>query len=232
MNSLIKFIFSLLVALIFSIILCTILPGVKEYIFSDNTKTYTDNQGVTISFNKAEIVDACDKTKSKCLKDVVLIHGKIDKSTVSSFYNLYSVRKVKTVCFHSEGGLNNYAQELMAFIKDKEINTCLAERYHFKDKGVLSNVYCDSACPFVLLMGKERYQIGSDFEIGIHNSGIKLDFCIHCLYINIDASEYRELLTNDKHIKLYDRSIETPFSGVESIPANLWTSYDIFTTAL
>ena len=228
-NTLIKIIFSAFVLAVILLVACTIIPTFyKSLGFSDTTQ-YKDKNGNPIELGKAEIVDACEKDKINCLKDVLLIQGEIDQGTISSIKKLNSLNKIETMCFRSGGGNNQVAQTLMSFIKENDINTCLAEKYYFKDLGSIDGTYCKSACPLILLMGEERFQVGNEIEIGVHHSGKAFDFCFICFYMDNGGEDFEPYFTNPEHINLFKRSRKTPLKDMDILDPSEWQKYNIFT---
>jgi hypothetical protein len=222
------FAFALALAIIL-FITCTIIPNFyKESGFSD-TKQYNDKNGTPIELGKAVIADACEKDKINCLKDILLIQGEIDQGTISSIKKIDSLNKIETICFRSGGGNNQVAQELMSFIKVNDINTCLAEEYYFKDLGSIGGTYCKSACPLILLMGKERFHVGSEIEIGIHHSGNTFNFCFTCFYMDNGGEDFEPYFTKQEHINLFKRSRKTPLKDIDTLDPSEWKKYHIFT---
>jgi hypothetical protein len=228
-NTLIKIIFSAFFLAVILLVACTIIPTLyKSFGFSD-TKQYKDKNGNPIELGKAVIVDACEKEKINCLKDVLLIQGEINQGTISSIKKLNSLNKIETICFRSGGGNIQVAQILMSFIKENDVSTCLAEEYYFKDLGSIDGTYCKSACPFILLMGKERFHVGNKIEIGIHHSGNAFDFCFTCFYIDNEGEDFEPYFTNQGHINLFKRSRKTPLKDMDILDPSEWQKYNIFT---
>lgn len=222
-------VFFLVVSTLILFIACTAIPNTyKEMGFSD-TNQYNVEGGGTIELNKAVIADACEKDRINCLENVLLIQGLIDEGTISSIKKLASLNDVETICFRSRGGYNDKAQMLMSYIKDNDINTCLAEEYYIEGKGSISGTYCKSACPLILLMGKERFHIGNEITIGIHHSGKVLDFCFTCILFDSGGEGFMPFFSDESHIKLFERSRKTPLKNMDFLQRDEWKEYNIFT---
>ncbi|WP_413483699.1 hypothetical protein [Shewanella baltica] len=228
-NTLIKITFFAFVLAIILLVACTFIPTLYKFLGFSDMKEYKDKNGNPIELGKAAIVDACEKEKINCLKDVLLIQGEIDQGTLSSIKKLNSLDKIETMCFRSVGGNNQIAQKLMSFIKEYDINTCLAEEYYFKERGSIGGTYCYSACPLILLMGKERFHVGNEIEIGIHHSGKVFDFCFTCFYMDNGGEDFEPYFTNQGHINLFKRSRNTPLKDMDILEPSEWKKYNIFT---
>lgn len=205
------------------------IPNILTWNAYDDTKEYTTNDGKVVELNKVILADACKSNGVDCLENVALIHGKIDKGTIESLIIFERSNTIDTVCFHSVGGENHVAKNLMGGIRELEINTCLAEEYRIKDGGGFSGVVCDSACPLILMMGKKRTQIGDDIKIGIHRSGITIGMVITEFKFDVNSEDYLPYFSDEGHLRLFQRSQETPYKDMDRIPQEEWHEYNIFT---
>lgn len=211
---------------------CTLIPAIYKSLGFSDTHFYTDQKNNSVGLDKAVIADACEKGKKNCLKDVLLIQGEIDRGTISSIRKIDSLKEIDTICFNSPGGYNDIAQTMMSIIKEKGINTCLAEEYYLEGMGSISGTYCKSACPLILLMGKKRFVIGDEIEIGIHHSGKALNFCFTCFFIDNGGDDFLPYFTDEGHIKLFQRSRKTPLKDMDFLQQDEWKEYNIFTNYL
>jgi len=160
------------------------------------------------------LVDACNQDKTFCKKDVMLIHGKITNNTIKNInsFIIETNTDSRTICFHSNGGSVDNAYTIASWIKENKYNTCLADIYVDLSKhAVLRNTKCNSACPFILVMGKVRTQIGKKQYIKIHHPGInifgfKFDYKL--------GNEFPNLLAkNKKHIQLFNKGLNWSFES-------------------
>ena len=190
-----------------------------------------------IDLDKALIVDACNEDKTTCLKDVILIQGRLDEGTISSIKKLKDVNN-KTICFDSRGGNIDVATRIGSWIKENNFNTCLADKYIIKGKGTISSTICHSACPFILAMGNERTMVGENFKIGIHHSGGTLELCFCSFDFNalsfIAIDKYKEMLSlsnaSKQHLTMLEDSLKISFSDIKVLSQPEVDKYKLFTT--
>ncbi|SFG01444.1 hypothetical protein [Neptunomonas qingdaonensis] len=234
-NSSIYLVIFILFSLLCSYVLCTYIPGFKRELGFYDTISVSDGDE-NVDLDKALIVDACNQDKTSCLKNVILIKGRLDEGTISSIKNLKGPNN-KIICFDSPGGSINTATEIGYWIKENGFDTCLAEKYIVKNKRVLTTTVCYSACPFVFVMGNERIMIGNDFQVGLHHSGGTVDFCFCSFNYNslefVANNKYKEMVglsnASEQHINMLDDSLLIDFSEIYILPPTKFDKYKLFT---
>lgn len=217
------------------LISCTYFPEAKRMLGFNDTISVKDGDK-KVDLDKALIVDACNAEKTICLKDVILIKGRLDEGTISSIENLKGPNN-KTICFDSRGGNIDVATRIGSWIKENNFNTCLADKYIIKEKGTISSTICHSACPFILAMGNERTMVGENFKIGIHHSGGTLDLCFCSFYFNafdfIATNKYKEMLSlsnaSKQHLTMLEDSLKINFSDNNILSQLEIDKYKLFT---
>lgn len=207
---------------------CTfVIPALK----SQPKELFTDNSGAEFSLAKATIADACDSKTKECLKNVFLISGNFDDSTVEAL-NRLGDRTARTICFRSNGGRNDTAKALMKIIKEEKLNTCLADEYHLANGTVLKNTMCHSACPLVLVSGYERINLGKNIQVGIHHSGQSIDLCIMCWRLSYGGGDFESDIKDtpdaEQHLALFYRSRKTPTRELDLLAPDDWVTYKVF----
>jgi hypothetical protein len=217
------------------LISCTYFPEAKRMLGFNDTISVRDGDK-KVDLDKALIVDACNADKTICLKDVILIKGRLDEGTINSIKNLKGPNN-KTICLDSRGGNIDIATNIGSWIKANNYNTCLAEKYVIKEKGTISSTVCHSACPFILAMGNERTMVGENFKIGIHHSGGTLDLCFCSFDFNafafIATDKYEEMLSlsnaSEQHQNMLNDSLKIDFSDNQVLSQLEIDKYKLFT---
>ena len=191
----------------------------------------------SIEIKKAMLGDACNKENTDCKKNVLIIIGAIDDGTLSAVEQVAEKTKFDTVCFNSPGGNADAAQRIGNWIKSNNLNTCLAERYKLENGVTTSKVQCQSACPYLLLMGKTRTALGSDFNIGVHRSGVPVDLCVCHFKLNefwpyFSTSGYRDMLGRSDeaeiHQSLLSDSLEVDSTSIHRLTQAELEKYAVF----
>lgn len=183
---------------------------------------------------------ACNSDGSTCIDNVLLIRGQILESTKSAlnvFVDEQKIKRNQIVCFDSPGGEVDRAIALGNWIYANGMDTCYAEKYVLKDGIVIKNTICNSACPFVFLMGHKRSLVGRRATFKIHHSGRTLPLCGCKLEVNdylYSWGRYESMLlvgrnTDDQHLDLFDLSLETHFSKTYLLQVNDFHKYGVFT---
>lgn len=225
--------------LLFLFVSCTIFPHLKRSFGLNETIEFHSSSGNEVSLNKALFANACNIDESFCLKDVILVMGRIDQGTIDSIEKLLSKGKSDTICFRTPGGNIDSAVVIGKWIDKNNFNTCLAEKYLIKGRGSLESTTCASACPFIFAMGDERISIGSDIKIGIHRSGGTIDFCFFCFDVNafdyVAINKFKQMLDrkdrpeSGKHLLMLEDSLEVEFSDIKFLSHNELENYEFFT---
>ncbi|QJP95691.1 MULTISPECIES: hypothetical protein [Pseudomonas] len=213
---------------------CTNVPMVWRSIFPNDTLETVDKSKVV---KKAMLGEACNKENSTCKKNVLIILGAIDDGTVKAIEQLAEKETFDTVCFGSPGGSAGVATRIGRWIKSNNLNTCMAEHYKLEGGIDVSNVECQSACPYLLVMGKTRTALGSDFNIGVHSSGVPLDFCVCRFKVNefwpyVSTSDYRKMLEGSDeaeiHLRLLSDSLEVDSTSIHRLTQSELEKYAVF----
>ncbi|KMV28341.1 hypothetical protein AB733_24270 [Photobacterium swingsii] len=219
---------------------CSVIPTIKaNFGFNEEVSIRDD-----VSLPKVLMAKACDKNEENCLDNVILFAGIFDQGTENSASRLLEKlnqadKFSHNVCFWSPGGSIDSAVRIGNWIKSNNLNTCLAEKYIIEGRGTLSGTHCNSACPFVFLMGDTRTRLGDDLKLVVHHSGGKIDLCFACWKFNSLNStaydDYSEMLLSsehidkEQHIELLKYSLKTHFSDGKALTKDDWRSYSIFT---
>lgn len=102
---------------------------------------------------------AC-RIEGKCLTDVAVFYGGINKESKEAFETFINENSVKTVCLSSGGGKTEEAEYISNIIMDKKLNTCMADYYYSKEDAghliPLMSLGCNSACNLLLLSSDVR----------------------------------------------------------------------------
>lgn len=218
---------------------CTLFPQIKRSLGFNDTVEFSSNGGNEVTLDKALVVTACNKEETSCLKDVILVMGRIDQGTIESINKLVEKNKSNTICFRTPGGDIDSAVAIGKWIESNNFNTCLAEKYLIKGRGTLNSTTCASACPFILAMGNDRISVGTNIKVGIHRSGGSLDFCFFCIDLNamdfIAIDKYKEMLNrpkrveSKKHISMLEDSLQIDFSDIKYLSPKELNEYEFFT---
>lgn len=133
--------------------------------------------------------DACDKHRSYCLNNVLLIRGGIGLQTYFDLKRLYEQKRVLTICVDSPGGIGPIATLIAQWIHANKLNTCMAELYilHANSKQ-LADAECHSACPLVLAAGHKRWSLGENQIVGVHQARSEISWCFCQLTIPHSSS--------------------------------------------
>jgi len=163
---------------------CTLLHNYQlvKHLFK-NWQQPAGNHG--FSLDNVMWADACDLSRSKCLKDVLLVRGAIGLHTYFYLHRFYQQKNVQTICFDSPGGQVLMMFAISRWINSNNLNTCVAERYKLHDFPLeLVRTNCLSACPLILASGRERWSVGDSTNIGVHQGGANLSWCFCDLTIS------------------------------------------------
>ncbi|WP_439821520.1 hypothetical protein ACSPX5_09330 [Pseudomonas sp. HLG18] len=215
-------------------LVCTGGPKAWHWLFPNDTVEVADKSMV---IKKAMIGEACNKESTDCKKNVLIIIGAIDDGTAKAIDHLAETATFDTVCFSSPGGSAGIAQDIGNWIKSRHFNTCMAERYKLEGGIGISNVQCLSACPYLLLMGKTRVALGSDFSIGVHRSGVTFDLCVCHFKVNefwpyVSTWGYRDMLGHSDqpeiHQSLLSFSLDVDSTDIHNLTQAELKKYAVF----
>lgn len=171
---------------------CTTPPKNDEQVFNDASFAQVCQRN--------EASDGYEPAEITCIESIIL-SGRIDNLLVEKFKrriaeNKASTKKVDTVCLSSKGGKTHSALLIHGLIREHNFNTCIGDYIKVKlpsdaDENLKSiaakvelpaltnDVNCASACPFILLAGKERIGKGV-FKVKVHGAG-KTWYCGPCM---------------------------------------------------
>lgn len=132
--------------------------------------------------------DACDLSRSKCVKDVLVVRGGIGLHTYFYLNRLYKQKTVQTICFDSPCGMVVMMFAIARWISNNNLNTCVAELYKLHDFPLeLVRTNCLSACPLILASGRKRWSVGESTIIGVHQGGADISWCFCDLTISANS---------------------------------------------
>ncbi|MGR5347338.1 hypothetical protein [Vibrio mediterranei] len=120
--------------------------------------------------------NACNRDLSQCIPNVLVLQSAFSDKTPDIFEEVLLAKPdTQYVCFDSPGGNAVGAAKMAEIIKNHNLNTCVAEQYYFDDGTrnfadpiSKSATHCASACPFVLMAGKEVTMVGDVPFVGFH----------------------------------------------------------------
>lgn len=220
------------VVVVVCVLLMVVCPRITKYLSSDE---FTPEAPVLFA-------KACDINGGSCIPNVLLIRGAISKNTVSALERLLEKRGIAgftTVCFDSVGGNVDEAVDIGDWIFRHKLNTCYAEKYIFRNGESRDNIKCNSACTFILLMGRERMLVGNKAHLIIHHSGRILDFCFCQPKFNDNlpyssTHQYERMVkvgrdSDEAHQAFIDLSLKTHFSDRYRVTPDEYLKYSIFT---
>jgi hypothetical protein len=189
--------------------------------------------------DKALLARACSRDGKTCIDNVLLVTGYLNQGTFKAIKDYKSKTEFDTVCFHSGGGNKDAAIEIGQWINDKNLNTCMAEKYLTTNGYTVSPTLCASACPYIFAMGQKRTALGSDFSIGIHSTGTQLGFGKFTYRISVPGfsalSGYESMLTggghsgSEKHVKMLHESLDIDFDKMKYLTSDEQEAYALFT---
>lgn len=214
----------------------TLAPQIGRTLGFFQSETISVN-GESLSLDKAIIAKACNSDGKSCINNVLLLTGYIDEGMLKKVEELANDHQVKTLCFASRGGSKEAAIKLGYWITKSHSNTCMAEKYLTENGLTITNPVCASACPYILAMGEQRTALGSQYEIGIHSSGMSIDFGLFSFTFNSRKSDavdkYQEMLKSSnssaEHIQMLSDSLETGFESKRYLTPEEQSQYALFT---
>lgn len=221
---------------------CTSAPAAWKWVVAEEFAIDNTHPERAVEIPKAMMASACTGDKLHCLENVLLIYGEIDEGTKVAIERLAERNPslaVNSVCLSSPGGNVAVAVWLGRKIKDLKLSTCLADLYAVEGLEDIKKTRCHSACGWILLSGKKRWQVGHEFSIALHHPGGVLDFCFCDFRLNSywdwfslepveDMLLYQPSIDIKEHLALFERSQKTDFSKGDYLDATDWKKYSIF----
>lgn len=190
---------------------------------------------------------ACDDSDN-CETNVILLKGQIVGDSISLLNEIKELvdKDYSYLCVDSPGGDNVAAEKLGREISRLGLNTCVAKKYVSLVSGEeYSSPICNSACPWLLLSGKNRLALTEHADIGFHASLGQIRFCQRTVYTYEAAREqkmYATLITDygarhsvkpeyiAKHIELLKKSFSVGSGTLQDVSVNeLYTRFAFFT---
>ncbi|WP_417442094.1 hypothetical protein [Idiomarina sp.] len=200
---------------------------------------------------------ACDQRGGTCIEAFIM--RSITERTIKDFASAVELYpKLKTVCFANKGGSVRTARIIYKFLQNNNYDTCMASYYEVSQETdsrlaskedysgeVISkeNPSCSSSCAVMLLAGKNRIAIGSNFQLQVHRPGRK--FCFSECEWRFDAGtffmgDFEEMIENAKDMselnkRQYQQQIATkPFDdrNLREIGISDALNWQVFTEKL
>ncbi len=156
------------------------------------------------------------------------------------------------ICLRSPGGVIEGAEKIAELIRSQQINTCLSDYVEYDavyekssksfkpiTKQSHNAIDCTSACPFILIAGKNRTALGDNFTVKLHHPGTATFTCAGTIYSNADLSKKNGLLNMvkqspadefEQHQMLYQRAVQTNFRKFDNVCHCDFEKYRLFTT--
>lgn len=169
-------------------------------------KSFTANKSITIGGKEYDILSkgiVCDGD-GYCMDSFIAIGG-INQDLLQAFESKKEELETADlpVCFSSGGGDAEVALGISKIIRELELATCVASKFIINGNpitfsseanGITHYNVCLSACGFVFMSGKERFGLGSNFSIGIHEPAAQIDLCFFVIPIPfIDMTDNKNI---------------------------------------
>lgn len=207
----------------------------------------TTSSGLT--YDKASTGRACQYLPqtntvdpNSCI-DAIILAGSVGEGMRRSFIGLLESEAdlPNIVCLDSGGGVTKSAEWIAEIIRQRELNTCMADYLELENGSRKTSVSCKSVCPFILLAGHERKALGNTFSIGVHHSGRMMNlplvgkFAKHTPMLQMLLQPPLKPIVEDsrpqvkeKYMALLERSYQTDLDDMDIIAPEDYSKYAIF----
>ncbi len=209
-------------------------------------------ESISSSMFIGKACDADPQVQSATCKNAVILDGNITKNMYEDLKSAIKRDQLpnKLICLRSRGGVTQAAEAISDLIRTHQLDTCLSEYVEYDQayssvtsnfaaitKQTHSDVMCDSACPFILISGKNRIALGDDFKLRLHSSSSPKYLCVTTIYESSNLDKGNPLLDvvnkspaeqQAKHQMLYQRSLLTNFKKLDEVSHDDFDKYAIF----
>ncbi len=205
---------------------------------------------------KVYVGKACDfdsQVIASTCQNAVILDGPIGKEMYEDLKSSIELEQLphRLICLRSRGGATMGAKAISDLIRTHQLDTCLSDYVEYDKvyasttknftaiaKQTHSNIMCDSACPFILIAGKNRIGLGNSFKLKLHRSASPTYLCVTTIYKNSDLAKGDPILDIvnkspvhelEQHQMLYQRSLQTDFKKLDEVSHDDFDKYGIFT---
>jgi hypothetical protein len=209
-------------------------------------------QSISSSMFIGKACDADPQVQSATCKNAVILDGNITKEMYEDLKSAITREQLPTklICLRSHGGVTQAAEAISDLIRRHQLDTCLSDYVEYDQaysnittnfaaitKQTHSDVMCDSACPFILISGKNRMALGDNFKLRLHSGSSPKYLCLTTIYESANMDKGNPLLDvvnkspaeqQAKHQMLYQRSLLTDFKKLDEVSHDDFDKYAIF----
>ncbi len=199
--------------------------------------------------------DADPRVQNAICKNAVILDGNITKQMYEDLKSAITRDQLpnKLICLRSRGGVTQAAEAISDLIRTHQLDTCLSDYVEYDQayssiannfaaitKQTHSDVMCDSACPFILISGKNRIALGDSFKLRLHSSSSPKYLCVTTIYESSNLDKGNPLLDivnkspaeqQAKHQMLYQRSLLTNLKKLDEVSHDDFEKYAILTSS-
>ncbi len=174
----------------------------------------------------------CDQTGSYCLDNVLIINSGINASLIKPLRELYANNsEIKTICINSNGGGLFATRDVILFIQENKLSTCIADKYFENGIEIQLSSRCNSACPLILMSATHRIRIGVDQSIYVHSAGKEIDKGMFIIKKSVDTSGFfDDFLDEEYQLEFMNFAFMTHFVYKYKMTESDISNYQLFTS--